>query len=337
MARTSQTSSSPTTCSACATGVTLGGRPRPRARRLRPTPRVAVTFDPVTSAWIRTCRMASAIAADALASAGWEVEERDPPEVARAAELWRKLTAVELRVLFAKLDDVVSADALEYQRLNLQGIAAVDLDGFLAAFVERHAVARAWSCVLRRVRPRARDRSRHSRCSPSASTSAGQEAAVDIWRRHSLLVSVNLLGLPALALPVGVAERGLPQGVQLIADRYREDVYFAGGTSPRGTTGGVHPDRSQVTDRAPANVPGLKETRRRARGAALEDRIHRLRRPRSTGYGPPRVGSKEERSVPRPAPVISLATSRLSPVVEARRESGSRVPGHSLNLVPGSP
>jgi len=38
-----------------------------------------------------------------------------------------------------------------------------------------------------------------------------------------LVVSVNLLGLPAAAVPVGVAG-GLPQGVQVIGPRYREDL-----------------------------------------------------------------------------------------------------------------
>ena len=36
-------------------------------------------------------------------------------------------------------------------------------------------------------------------------------------------VAVNNLGLPAVAVPVGVA-KGLPQGVQVIGPRYREDL-----------------------------------------------------------------------------------------------------------------
>jgi len=38
-----------------------------------------------------------------------------------------------------------------------------------------------------------------------------------------LVVSVNLLGLPSVAVPVGLAD-GIPQGVQIIGPRYREDL-----------------------------------------------------------------------------------------------------------------
>jgi amidase len=38
-----------------------------------------------------------------------------------------------------------------------------------------------------------------------------------------MAMAVNALGLPAVAVPVGVGD-GLPQVVQLIAGRYREDL-----------------------------------------------------------------------------------------------------------------
>jgi amidase len=38
-----------------------------------------------------------------------------------------------------------------------------------------------------------------------------------------MVVPVNILGLPSSAVPVGTDE-GLPQGVQLIGNRFREDL-----------------------------------------------------------------------------------------------------------------
>ena len=41
-----------------------------------------------------------------------------------------------------------------------------------------------------------------------------------------MVVAVNILGLPSCAVPVG-ADGGLPQGVQLIGGRYREDLLLS--------------------------------------------------------------------------------------------------------------
>jgi amidase len=45
----------------------------------------------------------------------------------------------------------------------------------------------------------------------------------DIHRGLRMALAVNTLGLPAVAIPVGIGE-GLPQVVQVIGPRYREDL-----------------------------------------------------------------------------------------------------------------
>ena len=58
--------------------------------------------------------------------------------------------------------------------------------------------------------------------------------------RQASRVPVNVLGLPGCAVPVG-ADGGLPQGVQLIGRRFREDLVL---------------DAAQgIEDRAPVLMP----------------------------------------------------------------------------------
>jgi amidase len=46
---------------------------------------------------------------------------------------------------------------------------------------------------------------------------------VEILRAMRMALAINALGLPAVALPVGIAD-GLPQSVQVIGQRYRDDL-----------------------------------------------------------------------------------------------------------------
>ena len=54
-------------------------------------------------------------------------------------------------------------------------------------------------------------------------TDLRESGALDWLRAIRMIVVVNLLGLPSLALPTGIAG-GLPQGVQIIGPRFREDL-----------------------------------------------------------------------------------------------------------------
>jgi Asp-tRNA(Asn)/Glu-tRNA(Gln) amidotransferase A subunit family amidase len=49
------------------------------------------------------------------------------------------------------------------------------------------------------------------------------EQALSWLKAVRLIVMVNMLGLPSVALPTGVSD-GLPQAVQIIGPRYREDL-----------------------------------------------------------------------------------------------------------------
>jgi amidase len=59
-------------------------------------------------------------------------------------------------------------------------------------------------------------------------------------RGMRLALAINALGLPAVALPVGIGD-GLPQAVQVIGPRYREDLCLDAGAAIEGRLGIITP------------------------------------------------------------------------------------------------
>ena len=55
----------------------------------------------------------------------------------------------------------------------------------------------------------------------------GADALRDEWWGFRLTVATACLGLPAVAVPVGLDTRGLPAGVQLIGPRWAERTLLA--------------------------------------------------------------------------------------------------------------
>ena len=101
--------------------------------------------------------------------------------------------------------------------------AAGDPDPVAAeqSFVTRQALLRSWSEFAEHhpliVAPIATDIPSH------AGTDLDEGRVAEDLRTMRMAMAVNALGLPAVALPVGVAD-GLPQAVQVIGPRYREDL-----------------------------------------------------------------------------------------------------------------
>ncbi len=170
-------------------------------------------------------------AGDALANAGYDVKEIDGPDIMIAARLWMQLLMTESGILMEPAIRNYGSDKInrvydlyqESQPLYF-GNDAPDqsLEGYLRALAGRTSVVRDWAMFLEEhdlfVGPVS--------CEPpfkigDDETSAARTA--EIWRANRLTYGMNLTGLPSVAVPTGPVE-GVPMGVQIIAQRYREDL-----------------------------------------------------------------------------------------------------------------
>ncbi len=98
-----------------------------------------------------------------------------------------------------------------------------DLRGYMEAISYRSRVLRNWLAFLESypviLTPLSVKRT------PAADADLGGDARVRslFWNDLRFMSSINVLGLPAAVVPIGLVE-GTPVGVQLIGSRYREDV-----------------------------------------------------------------------------------------------------------------
>lgn len=190
---------------------------------------VAVVRDPL--GWGVDPQVADAVsrAADALAQAGWQVAEVEPPMLEEAATLWRQVSTTEMMGAFlpGALPMPLSAGSTTYFLDNAAQTTVLESgEAYGGAWARRLMIAAAWerfqsqhAIVLGPVSAR--------RMPEIGYDLTGPNAATQLWRDHRLLVAVNFLGLPSVALPTGLDDDGLPTGVQLIAPRNGDHAALA--------------------------------------------------------------------------------------------------------------
>ncbi|MEI3847772.1 MULTISPECIES: amidase [unclassified Microbacterium] len=205
--------------------------------------RVAVARDPL--GWGVDPRVAAAVgrAADALAAAGWEVEEIEPPLIEEAAGLWRRISVNEMVGAFlpGALPMPLSDGSTRYFLDNAQETEVLgSAEEYGGAWARRAVIAAAWEkfqsqhpIVLGPVSAR--------RMPEVGFDLSGPAATTELWRDHRLLVAVNFLGLPSVAVPTGLDDDGLPTGVQLIGPRNGDHVALAAARAVEAALGTVTP------------------------------------------------------------------------------------------------
>ena len=188
--------------------------PRPLRAALVPEPPGGGTTAPIAAA-VRA-------AGDALADAGYDVIEANPPMVEEAIDTWLRWLMADITQMLPLFATVMSSSALAFLERLRAHAGVIDVAGLMQMMIRRHEIARRWSeffleCPLI-VGP----------VWTGPPFTAGWDVESDATALATLelvrfVTPMNLLGLPAAAVPTGQAD-GLPTGVQVVANRFREDL-----------------------------------------------------------------------------------------------------------------
>jgi amidase len=163
-------------------------------------------------------------AADHLADAGYDVREAEVPDLDGTWKLWCDLIMTELHVLQEKL--MRQAGGRDFNQTIdgfLKLATMLDAEGYMKAIARRTRVLRNWLAFLEDY-PVVLTPISVNPTPPANEDLKGDKRIAELfWNDLRFMSVMNLLGLPAAVVPVGLV-KGNPAGVQIVTTRYREDV-----------------------------------------------------------------------------------------------------------------
>ena len=162
-------------------------------------------------------------AATALADAGYVVEEIEPPSIDVAARvLLQMLSTPDVHAMWQEGGAMLPEETHRFLRDFYAAAGDIEPVAALRSFGTREALLRTWSEFLE-PRPLILGPISTDPPFPAGQADLAPGAVRHTIRGLRLTLAANALGLPAVVIPVGIG-RGLPQAVQLIGPRYREDL-----------------------------------------------------------------------------------------------------------------
>jgi amidase len=187
--------------------------------------RVAVVPEPPGGSTDPTIAATVRRAAQALADAGYVVEEACPPRFEDAIGCYATLIMSDLASVRAQMSLAMGAEGMAFMNNCFEAAPPLtDVAAWSRLMVEREGIARAWSNFMA---------DRPLLLTPTwtqlpfehgfdAATPAGTAATIELMRP---VVPANFLGLPSACVPAGRDQgTGLPIGVLITGRRLREDL-----------------------------------------------------------------------------------------------------------------
>ncbi|MFF4382994.1 amidase [Kitasatospora sp. NPDC001547] len=189
--------------------------------------RVAVVADPGGHGVHPTVRRAVGTAADALRDAGYDVREvPDVPRLDEALDAYLRLTNTEFAPSWPVVRQLLGEGGDRYIDLTMRVAPPTDAPGLIRLMGTWMGIRRSWTEFLREyplllgpvfteppVEPGLESRDQ-----------AGRDRVATAMR---LCSATSFVGVPAVAVPTGLAADGLPTGVQLVGRAFREDLCLA--------------------------------------------------------------------------------------------------------------
>jgi amidase len=183
--------------------------------------RVAVVRDPLGAGIDAHVQAGIDRAAGWLSNAGYEVVNAEPPKIGEATAAWVNTIYADVGTIWPHMEPVAGDGVRAFiHACQATGVfKPVDQAAQLAAWIAVYELSAAWDQFLEE----------HPIVLSPVSCERPWLVGDDISRVEQIatsmrmVVPVNILGLPGCAVPVG-ADDGLPQGVQLIGSRFREDL-----------------------------------------------------------------------------------------------------------------
>jgi amidase len=161
-------------------------------------------------------------AATALAAAGYEVVEIEPPRFVDVFEVWTAFILNDIRGLLGIVGPLMSADANAFLNAALESYPPLDLAGFNDVIVTRQTLMREWAHwfvdIDLLLTP----------CWTQLPFAHGwdvesPEQSLETLEMMRCVMPANVLGLPSACVPAGLVD-GLPVGVLLTGDHFADDT-----------------------------------------------------------------------------------------------------------------
>ena len=179
-------------------------------------------------------------AASSLAAAGYEIVDDATPGFTRAKELWFEMQMPEFRHFSLPLIEREGDEGIRTAvRFMFDNTPSSDPVSHMKALAERTRLIREWNLFLDRVPLVLAPIASQPVYRQGFDIESAERTAI-LWRECATMMAVPVLGLPAVAVPTGVAD-GLPMGVQIVGPRFREDLCLAAAEAIEARAGALTP------------------------------------------------------------------------------------------------